>query len=90
MSYSVKAVLAAMHQRERRRIACISNAGAAGCGLSFVNRIEVPVFLCYLKPLVEDRNQVAATLRTSEVDQGPARLVRINDIPAKPLRVSAN
>jgi uncharacterized protein YbjT (DUF2867 family) len=90
ISDSVKAALAAMRKHGVRRIVCMSNVGAGGSGPWLVHRLVVPIFLRWLRPIVEDKDRMEAALRASDVEWVSVRLVGIVEGPAKPVRVSDN
>lgn len=88
ISDSVKATLAAMQKQGVRRIVCMSNVGANGSGPWLVNRVVVPVFLRWLKPIIDDKERMESALRASALEWVAARLVGITEGEAKPIRIS--
>lgn len=88
ISDSVKAALAAMRTHGIRRIVCMSNVGAGGSGPGLVNRVVVPIFLRWLRPIIDDKDRMEAALRASDAEWVSVRLVGIVDGPAKPVKVS--
>jgi uncharacterized protein YbjT (DUF2867 family) len=88
VSESVKATLDAMEKRGVRRIVCMSNVGAGNSGTWFYNRVVLPVFLRWLKPIIEDKNRMEATLKSSYLDWVSVRLPNIVSGPAKKVRTS--
>jgi uncharacterized protein YbjT (DUF2867 family) len=90
VSDSVKEVLAAMSKHGVPRIVCMSNIGAGGSGTWFANRVVIPLFLRWLRPILEDKDRMEAALGASSVEWVSVRLPAIVDGPARPLRVSAD
>lgn len=90
ISESVRVVLAAMRLYGVPRIVCMSNVGAGGSGTWFANRIVIPLFLRWLRPIIEDKNRMELALRASLVEWVTVRLPNIVPGPDKPLRVSAD
>ena len=88
VSDSVKAVLAAMKGTGVRRIVCMSNVGAGGSGTWFYNRVVVPVFLRWLKPIIADKNRMENFLEESGLDWTSVRLPNIVEGPARPIQAS--
>lgn len=88
ISDSVKATLAAMQQHGVARIVCMSNVGTGGSGPWLVNRVLVPLFFRWLRPIVDDKERMERALRDSPVEWIAVRLVGITDGPAKPVRTS--
>lgn len=88
ISDSVLVTLAAMQQHDVPRIVCMSNVGAGGSGSWFANRIVIPVFVRWLRPIIEDKNRMEAGLRGSAVEWCSVRLPNIKEGPERPLRVS--
>jgi uncharacterized protein YbjT (DUF2867 family) len=88
VSESVKATLDAMEKRGVRRIVCMSNVGAGNSGTWFYNRVVLPVFLRWLKPIIEDKNRMEAALKSSSVDWVSVRLPNIVSGPSKRIRSS--
>jgi uncharacterized protein YbjT (DUF2867 family) len=88
VSESVKATLDAMEKKGVRRIVCMSNVGAGNSGSWFYNRVVLPVFLSWLKPIIEDKNRMEATLKSSSVDWVSVRLPNIVSGPSKRIRSS--
>lgn len=88
ISDSVKAVLAAMQKHGVGRIVCMSNVGTSGSGLWFVNRVLVPLFFRWLRPIIDDKERMESALRASSVEWIAVRLVAITEGPAKPVRTS--
>ena len=68
ISDSVLVTLAAMEQHGVPRIVCMSNVGAGGSGSWFANRIAIPLFVRWLRPIIEDKNRMEAGLRESAVE----------------------
>ena len=88
VSESVKAVLAAMKSKGVRRIVCMSNVGAGGSETWFYNRVVVPVFLRWLKPIIEDKDRMEGFLKESGLDWTSVRLPNIVAGPAREVRAS--
>lgn len=88
ISDSVKAALTAMQKHGVPRIVCMSNVGTGGSGLWVVNRVLVPLFLRWLRPIVDDKERMESALRASSVEWVAVRLVGITEGPAKPVRTS--
>lgn len=88
ISDSVAVTLAAMGQHGVPRIVCMSNVGAGGSGGWFANRIIIPLFVRWLRPIIEDKNRMEAGLRESTVEWSSVRLPNIVEGPERPLRVS--
>lgn len=88
ISDSVLVTLAAMEQHGVPRIVCMSNVGAGGSGSWFANRIAIPLFVRWLRPIIEDKNRMEAGLRESAVEWCSVRLPNIKEGPEQPLRVS--
>lgn len=88
ISDSVLVTLAAMEQQGVPRIVCMSNVGAGGSGSWFANRIIIPLFVRWLRPIIEDKNRMEAGLRESAVEWSSVRLPNIVEGPERPLRVS--
>ena len=85
---SVQATLDAMKKKGVRRIVCMSNVGAGNSGTWFYNRVVLPVFLRWLKPIIEDKNRMEAALKSSSVDWVSVRLPNIVSGPSKRIRSS--
>lgn len=90
ISDSVAVTLAAMEQHGVPRIVCMSNVGAGGSGSWFANRFVVPLFVRWLRPIIEDKDRMEAGLRKSSVEWCSVRLPNIVEGPERPLRVSAD
>jgi uncharacterized protein YbjT (DUF2867 family) len=88
VSDSVKVVLAAMAKQGVPRIVCMSNVGALGSGTWFANRVVIPIFLRWLRPIIEDKDRMETALRESAVEWVSVRLPNIVEGPEKPLRLS--
>ncbi|MBU3749547.1 MAG: NAD-dependent epimerase/dehydratase family protein, partial [Mycobacterium sp.] len=88
ISDSVLITLAAMEQNGVGRIVCMSNVGAGGSGSWFANRVVIPLFVRWLRPIIEDKNRMEAGLRESAVEWSSVRLPNIVEGPERPLRVS--
>ena len=88
VSDSVKAVLAAMKNRGPKRIICMSNVGAGGSGSWIYNRLVVPVFLRWLKPIIKDKDRMESFLKESGLDWTSVRLPNIVEGASKPVRAS--
>jgi len=88
VSDSVKAALAAMQKHGVPRIVCMSNVGASGSGRWLVNRVVVPVFLRWLRPIIDDKERMESALRASALEWVAVRLVAITEGPAKPVRMT--
>jgi uncharacterized protein YbjT (DUF2867 family) len=88
VSDSVKTVLAAMKKHGVRRIVCMSNIGAGGSGTRFANRIVIPIFLRWLRPIIDDKDRMEAALFDSGVEWVSVRLPSIIEGPERPVRVS--
>ena len=88
ISDSVLVTLAAMEQHNVPRIVCMSNVGAGGSGSWFANRVVIPLFVRWLRPIIEDKNRMEAGLRESTVEWSSVRLPNIVEGPERPLRVS--
>lgn len=90
VSASVKTVLREMGSAGVTRIVCMSNVGAGKSGSWFYNRVIIPVFLPWLRPIIADKNVMEASLRESNADWVAVRLPNIVEGPPKPVRVSEN
>jgi uncharacterized protein YbjT (DUF2867 family) len=90
ISDSVKAALVAMDEAQVPRIVCMSNLGAGGSGPWWFNRVLVPVFARWLRPLIDDKDRMEAALRASRVEWVSVRLVGITQGPARSVRTSAD
>ena len=90
ISDSVLVTLAAMEQQRVPRIVCMSNVGAGGSGSWFANRIVIPLFVRWLRPIIEDKNRMEAGLRESAVEWCSVRLPNIVEGPEQPLRISSD
>lgn len=90
ISDSVRVTLAAMEKHNVGRIVCMSNVGAGGSGSWFGNRIAIPLFVRWLRPIIEDKDRMEAALRESSVSWCSVRLPNITDGPERPLRISAD
>jgi uncharacterized protein YbjT (DUF2867 family) len=90
ISDSVKAALIAMEEAQVPRIVCMSNLGAGGSGPWWFNRLLIPLFVRWLRPLIDDKDRMEAALRASRVEWVSVRLVGITEGPAKPTRTSAD
>ena len=88
VSASVKAVLREMESAGVTRIVCMSNVGAGESGSWFYNRVIIPVFLPWLRPIIADKNAMEASLRESNTDWVAVRLPNIVEGLPKPVRVS--
>lgn len=88
VSASVKTVLREMESTGVTRIVCMSNVGAGESGTCFYNRVIIPVFLPWLRPIIADKNDMEASLRESNTDWVAVRLPNIIAGPPKPVRVS--
>lgn len=88
ISDSVRAVLAAMTKTGVKRIVCMSNVGAGGSGTWFYNAVVLPIFLSWLKPIIEDKNRMEGLLKSSHLDWVSVRLPNIVAGPRKPVRTS--
>ena len=88
VSESVQATLDAMKKKGVRRIVCMSNVGAGNSGTWFYNRVVLPVFLRWLKPIIEDKNRMEAALKSSSVDWVSVRLPNIVSGTSKRIRSS--
>lgn len=88
VSDSVRLVLSAMKQHGVGRIVCMSNVGAGGSGTWLANRVVIPVFLRWLRPIIEDKDRMEAALRESAVEWASVRLPDIVEGPARPIRTS--
>lgn len=90
ISDSVKAALAAMEEAKVPRIVCMSNVGAGGSGPWWYNRLLIPVFLRWLRPLIDDKDRMESALRASGAEWVSVRLVGITEGPARPTRTSTD
>ncbi len=88
ISDSVKATLAAMQRHGVPRIVCMSNVGANGSGPWLVNRVVVPVFLRWLRPIIDDKERMESALRASALEWVAVRLVGITEGAVKPVRMT--
>ena len=88
ISDSVKALLAAMKSTGVNRVICMSNVGAGGSGTWLYNRVVVPVFLRWLKPIIADKNRMENFLEESGLDWTSVRLPNIVEGPARPIQAS--
>jgi uncharacterized protein YbjT (DUF2867 family) len=90
ISDGVKAALVAMEDANVPRIVCMSNLGAGGSGPWWFNRLLIPVFLRWLRPLIDDKDRMESVLRASSAEWVSVRLVGITEGPAKPTKCSAD
>jgi uncharacterized protein YbjT (DUF2867 family) len=90
VSESVTAVLAAMKNTGVKRIVCMSNVGAEGSGGWFYNRVVLPVFLRWLKPIIQDKNRMESLLKASDSDWISVRLPNIVSGPPRQVRISGD
>ncbi|MFO0554350.1 MAG: NAD(P)H-binding protein [Polyangiaceae bacterium] len=90
ISDSVKAALTAMQKHGVTRIVCMSNVGTGGSGPWLLNRIVVPLFFRWLRPIVDDKERMERALRDSSLEWIAVRLVGITEGPAKPIRTTAD
>lgn len=90
ISDGVKAALVAMEDANVPRIVCMSNLGAGGSGPWWFNRLLIPVFLRWLRPLIDDKDRMESALRASRAEWVSVRLVGITEGPAKPTKSSAD
>lgn len=90
ISDSVKAALVAMEAEQVPRIVCMSNLGAGGSGPWWFNRLLIPLFFRWLRPLIDDKDRMEHALRASRAEWVSVRLVGINEGPAMPTRTSAD
>jgi uncharacterized protein YbjT (DUF2867 family) len=90
ISTSVALVLEAMSRHGVPRVICMSNIGAGDSGTWFANRVVIPVFLRWLRPIIEDKNLMEAALRASNVAWVSVRLPSIVEGTARTVRVSTN
>jgi len=88
VSDSVRLVLRAMERHGVGRIVCMSNVGAGGSGTWLANRVVIPVFLPWLRPIIEDKDRMEAALRESAVEWASVRLPNIVAGPVRPIRTS--
>jgi uncharacterized protein YbjT (DUF2867 family) len=88
VSDSVRVVLEAMARQGVPRIVCMSNVGAGGSGTWFANRVVVPLFLRWLRPIIDDKDRMEAALRASDVAWVSVRLPAVVSGPERPLRIS--
>jgi uncharacterized protein YbjT (DUF2867 family) len=88
VSESVRAALAAMEKTGVMRIVCMSNVGAGSSGTWIYNRIVLPVFLRWLKPIIEDKDRMENLLNSSQLDWVSVRLPNIVTGASKPVRAS--
>jgi len=88
VSDSVKVVLTEMQKTGVRRLVCMSNVGAGGSGPWYYNRVVLPIFLRWLKPIIDDKNTMESALRNSSAEWISVRLPNIVSGTAKPVRVS--
>lgn len=80
-SDSVRLTLNAMKRNGVRRIVCLSNVGAGGSGSGFANRLVIPVFLRWLRPIIADENRMEMLLAASDTDWVSVRLPNVVDGP---------
>jgi uncharacterized protein YbjT (DUF2867 family) len=90
ISDSVKTTLAAMQKHGVTRIVCMSNVGAGGSGPWLMNRVVLPLFLRWLKHIIDDKERMERALRASPLEWVSVRLVGITEGPAKPVRVTSD
>lgn len=88
VSDSVATTVAAMTKHGVPRIVCMSNVGAGGSGTWLANHIVIPLFLRWLRPVLEDKERMEAALRQSTVAWVSVRLPNIVEGPEKPVRTS--
>ncbi len=68
----------------------MSNVGAGGSGTWLANRLVIPLFLRWLKPIIADKDRMEAALRASEAEWVSVRLPNIVEGPERPVRISAD
>jgi uncharacterized protein YbjT (DUF2867 family) len=90
VSDSVMVALGAMARHGVPRIVCMSNVGAGGSGTWLANRVVIPLFLRWLRPIIADKDRMEAALRASAAEWVSVRLPNIVAGPERPLRVSAD
>ena len=78
-----------MHKQGVPRIVCMSNVGVNGSGPWLV-RVVIPVFMRWLKHIVDDKERMESALRASTLEWVAVRLVGITDGSAKPIRTTEN
>lgn len=88
VSDSVQVITTLMEKRGPQRIICMSNVGAGHSGTWFYKAIVLPVFLRWLKPIIEDKDKMESILRESSVDWVSVRLPNITSGSSRPLRIS--
>lgn len=86
ISDSVRQVLAGMEPGAR--LVCMSNVGVPGTGTWLANRIVVPLFLRWLKPIIDDKVRMEAALEASGADWISVRLPNIVEGEPHPVRTS--
>lgn len=88
VSDSVKAIISAMQKTGTTRIICMSNIGAGESGTWIYKRVVLPIFLRWLRPIIRDKNEMEAALRSSTVEWISVRLPNIVPGPTKSVRTS--
>ena len=66
----------------------MSNVGAGGSGTWLYNRVVVPIFLRWLKPIIADKDRMENFLKESDLDWTSVRLPNIVEGPARPIQAS--
>ena len=90
VSDSVSLVLTAMQELGVSRIVCMSNVGAGGSGTWLANRVVIPLFVRWLRPLIDDKDRMEALLAESPLDWVSVRLPNIVEGPEAPVQTSAD
>jgi uncharacterized protein YbjT (DUF2867 family) len=88
VSDSVKVVLNHMRQQGISRIICMSNVGAGQSGTWFYKEVVLQFFLRWLKPIVDDKNEMELALANSSAEWTSVRLPNIVAGARKPIRLS--
>lgn len=80
-SDSIRLTLTAMDRAGVKRIVCLSNVGAGGSGGMLANRIVIPIFLRWLRPIIADKDRMETLLAASDSDWTSVRLPNVVDGP---------
>lgn len=90
VSDSVRILAQLMPQHGVSRLVCMSNVGAGGSGTWLANAIVIPLFVRWLRPLIDDKDRMERVLADSDLDWVSVRLPNIVEGPNKPARVTSD
>lgn len=90
VSDSVRILTETMPEHGVSRLVCMSNIGAGGSGPWFANAIVFPLFLRWLRPLIDDKDRMEHMLADTNLDWVSVRLPNIIEGAPKPTRVTAD